>query len=801
MNKEGVPGPVARLAVALWLIFLVGLGVVGNEPPPVVPETAPASEFSAARALRHLRVIAAKPHPVGSLENQRVREYLVEQLSTLGLDPQVQEATGFAAGGSVAATVHNILARKKGETPGPALALVAHYDSVPAGPGAGDDGAGVAALLETARALHADPAPLRNDILFLFTDGEEAGLLGAQAFVEENPAAKEIGLALNFEGRGDSGPSLMFETSDENGWLIDQFSAAAPYPRAASLSTAIYSQMPNSTDLSVFKRAGMAGMNFAFIGSAGSYHTPEDTAENLDLRSLQHHGSYALALARRFGNLDLSNRKQPNAVFFNFGAGPSWFVNYPAVWAKPIAIAVALLFLVVAAFGFGDGQLKLGGIALGLFALALGVFLDWRGAIGFVRGIFAMHRQWLSAGPVAESAWYALTGITLAVMLTAMLWELARSRAKWGANWQSLAFVGLAAWTALALLSAIYFPAGSYVCAWPALTSLLAVGAVFAGAPLDSPWTVGALAVGAAPGVLLTGPLIQLLIAAFGVEAIGVRASTVLAVLLLWLLVPLLVGLGLRRWLLVLSALASVIFLSWGAATVRYTRENPRHENVFYLFDGDAGKSVWLNLNPHPNSPSAAPEDDWAAQYVSRSPEKTVSGDFFALRGSFPLFQHDAPILPLKPPEARLLEDSTQDGRRILRLLIRSPRHGRELQLVAESEGAGVSVVAVNGKPLEQGRVIIRKVDEIAAAAPSARLSALHRAFLNYAGAPEAGLEVTLEIEAAASTGAAAPLHVKLFDYSDGLPEIPGQSFHPRPTNISMQHFADMTMVVKSYSF
>src|SRR6266849_6361259 len=214
MSKEGVPGPVARLAIALWLISLLWLGVASVEPPPVVPEIAPATEFSAARAMRHLRVIAAKPHPVGSLENQKVREYLVEQLSRLGLDTQVQEATGFAAGGSIAATVRNIVARKKGATPRPALALVAHYDSVPAGPGAGDDGAGVAALLETARALHADPAPMHNDLLFLFTDGEEAGLLGAQAFIAENPSAKEVGLVLNFEGRGDSGPSLMFETSE-----------------------------------------------------------------------------------------------------------------------------------------------------------------------------------------------------------------------------------------------------------------------------------------------------------------------------------------------------------------------------------------------------------------------------------------------------------------------------------------------------------------------------------------------------------------------------------------------------------
>lgn len=826
MSKEGIPGPIARLAVALWLVLLVWLGASSVAPPPVIPETAPATEFSAARALRHLRVIAAKPHPVGSLENQKVREYLVEQLSTLGLDPQVQEATGFAAGGSVAAAVHNILARKKGTTPGPALALVAHYDSVAAGPGAGDDGAGVAALLETARALSADVGPLRHDVLFLFTDGEEAGLLGAQAFVAENPAAKEIGLALNFEGRGNSGPSLMFETSENNGWLIDQFAAAAPFPNAASLSTAVYSRMPNDTDLSVFKSAGLAGMNFAFIGSPERYHTPEDTPEHLDPRSLQHHGSYALALARRFGNLDLSNRKEPDAIFFSFGAGLSWFVNYPALWAKPIAIAVALLLLIVAAFGFGGGHLKLGGIALGIAALALGVFLVWRGAFAFVIGLVTLHRRWLPPGPVAESTWYALAGISLAATLTVALWELVRARAKWGADWESLAFVGLAAWTALAILSAFYFPAGSYVCAWPALASLLAVGAVFAGAPLDSLWTLAALGLGTAPGVLLIVPLIQLLLAAFGVDFIGLAVIALLAVLLLWLLVPVLVGLRLRRWLLVLSALASVILLSLGAASVCYTREYPRHENVFYLFDADAGKSVWLNLNLRRSASPDAPVDKWAAQYVSTAPEKTASGDYFALRGSLPLFQHEAPLLPLEPPEARVLEDSTQDDKRTLRLLLRSARHARELQLIAESDGVKVSLVAVNGKPVEQPQVIVHEVvigdaarsatspstpssppsgqhGQTAAAEKTFTLhpAGSHRVFLNYAGAADAGLEVTLKIEASTPHNAVALIRIKLVDYSDGLPEIPGQSFHPRPDGISMQHFADMTMVAKSFSF
>ena len=53
--------------------------------------------------------------------------------------------------------------------------------------------------------------------MLLFTEGEEAGLLGAQAFASENPLAKNIALAINIEARGTTGQSLMFQTGDDSG--------------------------------------------------------------------------------------------------------------------------------------------------------------------------------------------------------------------------------------------------------------------------------------------------------------------------------------------------------------------------------------------------------------------------------------------------------------------------------------------------------------------------------------------------------------------------------------------------------
>jgi hypothetical protein len=80
-----------------WLTFLVlvlasALAFRSLIPPAAVPVSAPTSDFSAERAFKHLEYIAREPHPTGSVANSRVRDYLVEQLKSLGLEPQIQKA-------------------------------------------------------------------------------------------------------------------------------------------------------------------------------------------------------------------------------------------------------------------------------------------------------------------------------------------------------------------------------------------------------------------------------------------------------------------------------------------------------------------------------------------------------------------------------------------------------------------------------------------------------------------------------------------------------------------------------------
>src|ERR1017187_600062 len=333
-------------ALALWLLVSWSL----NPRPAPVPATAPPQDFSAERAMAHVAEIARMPHPVGSTEHDRVRDYIRGEFQKLGLDAQLETGTGEFSGRGhhVSGPVENIVARLPGTANTRSVMLAGHYDSVRTGPGAGDDGHAVGVLLETLRALRSSP-PLRNDVIFLITDGEERGMLGASLFMREHPWRHDPGVVLNFEARGTGGPSYMFETSPGNAWMIRSLQAAVPRAEATSVAYEIYRRMPNDTDLTVFKGGGLAGMNFAFIEHPEFYHHPQDDVAHLDRRSVQEQGRFALSLTRAFGNQDLTAPRSGDAVYFPTRL--TSLIVYPGGWVMPIAW-IAMLVL-AAALWFG----------------------------------------------------------------------------------------------------------------------------------------------------------------------------------------------------------------------------------------------------------------------------------------------------------------------------------------------------------------------------------------------------------------------------------------------------------------
>jgi hypothetical protein len=337
---------VSAAIIALLIFATLALGWLSQKPADNAYAINDDTVFSQQRAFAHVSNIASQAHFVGSSAHADVHDYIVQQLKAMGLEVESQNTLALSPYYFASAYVANIVARLPANTAsGPAtnkaLALVSHYDSaVSSSFGASDAGSGVATILEALHAFIASGQQHNNDIVVIITDAEEVGLLGAQAFVEQHPWAKDIGLALNFEARGSGGPSFMLlETNGGNSALIHAFKQAhVPYPMANSLMYSLYKMLPNDTDLTIFlEQANINGFNFAFIDDHFDYHTAQDTPERLDPSTLNHQASYLVALLPLFANTDLSAlNSEVDQVYFNLA---NWLmVDYPFSWVLPIFI-------------------------------------------------------------------------------------------------------------------------------------------------------------------------------------------------------------------------------------------------------------------------------------------------------------------------------------------------------------------------------------------------------------------------------------------------------------------------------
>ncbi|MFZ2236329.1 MAG: M20/M25/M40 family metallo-hydrolase [Dokdonella sp.] len=372
-----------RAAIVLFVVLVLSawLTAVSLRTPEPLPAHAPNDQFSAMRARVDLDWLAAQAHPTGSPALQQARVRLIDRFAGLGLQVSTQPA--FAVneffGTAAAARLENVIGILPGvDRSAPALLLMAHIDSVSNSPGAADDGIGVVAMIEIARVLAAEATPQR-DVIFLFTDGEEIGLLGAAAFFDQNPLAKHVGMVLNLEARGSSGPVSMFQTGTNNAALIDLYGRVAKNPEASSLTSFAYKHMPNDTDFTIALKHGLPGLNFAIVGDQFDYHSASATPANLDLGSLQQMGDQALAISRELATSTSLPTASSDSVYADLLG--VWLVHYPA-WVGWLLLAASAGLLLLAArrlrWRFGDLLREFGLCIYVLITTALALRIGYR---------------------------------------------------------------------------------------------------------------------------------------------------------------------------------------------------------------------------------------------------------------------------------------------------------------------------------------------------------------------------------------------------------------------------------------
>ncbi len=762
-------GPAARSAAGwalpaalIAVILTLAASAVRLAPPSPKPASAPADQFAAGRAREVLAQIVgdARPHPVGSPADAAVRQRIVANLRAAGYAPKVEESF-VCQRGDACATVQNVVAELPGSHPSEAVVLMAHYDSVPAGPGVADDLAGVASVLEVARLLKAGPAP-RNSVLFVLDEGEEAGLLGARSFVSTSPEARQVRAVVNLEARGTSGRSMMFETSSDNGWLAPLYAASVPRPATSSLFAVLYELLPNDTDFTVFRQQGVSGLNFAFIGDQEHYHTAHDDLADLDLGSLQHHGDNALAAVRALAGADLAGRHRPGkAVFFDLlGFTTLW---WPAAWSLGLAAAGLALLLVAALRLRGKGLLPGRAVLLGLAAwpLALVSTLVVALLLGLLLNLIGGLRVVWPARPFPTEAtfWF----LAAAVALGAVSWV---RRAGFAGLW-----LGIWLWWGLAgVLLALTLPGASYLFVVP----LVAAGIAALALPAGETGRAIATALPAVVAGVLWFPVLAAMYEGLGAVLPIMVAIALLVSLALSPLLPL-VGAAGGLWRFGLPTVAGFMtaVMAVGVVVVPpFSPASPRRLNLLYVEDADAHRGRWAVP-----AVGALPPPIRQAAPFGKKPDPPQPWSSF-----YPVYTAEAPDLHLPPPELTVLEDVNLGGRRHLRLRLRSAR-GAPVGILYIPNAADVESLAVAGREVP-GAVV-------AHAGRGLRMRATEWRTLAILTLPPQGIEIE------AVVGTTAPQPWMVLDRSFGVPPAAAALLQARPDTTVQSQDGDVTLVTR----
>jgi hypothetical protein len=661
-----------RFITILTLFLLVGISFTQIMTPKALSADAPETAFSSARAIEIIEQIANAPHPTGSFRQAEVRDWLIFQLNQLGLNPEIHTTVGGWDTYGALGNIENIIVRIPGSDPTGAVLLIAHYDSVPAGPGATDNASGVAVMLETIRAISAGE-PLKQDVIALFTDGEEVGLLGAQAFVKNHPWLEDVRLVINLEA-AITGPAMLVEANPENGWIIREYAKTAPRPVSASWLYDLYNLLPYNTDYLPFKTLGIPGLNFMSINASPRYHSPFDDTAHLSAESIQHHGNQTLALINQFANNPLEVTKAPDKVFFNL-LGPI-MVHYPTALAIPLAALALLTFIFVLIYGFRKKTLHWKNILVS-FLLFLGALIIVSGVVfalwQFILKLHPMYSARFVARHIYNELYYfaAAAGLALTAFSAAYpLFTRKRSLPEILAGCQII-------WLIFAVTTSILLPGFSYLFIWGLLGSIVMLYWLLKNELSDLKEFSSAgymmISLTSLPAVLTFVPFLYMLGAGLGTSAVMILPALTLVLLVMLLpYVDLLLSNG-SKLLPLIALVISIIFLVIGSLTGSPTVERPMPNAMEYLYNVENEQAYWKDG-------FMQTEDEWVQQFFANEANLVDTATVlpvisYQIQGSL------APNLDLPQTEINIADDRVENHQRIITFDIQSHNQANQIQI------------------------------------------------------------------------------------------------------------------------
>jgi hypothetical protein len=668
--KKNIPSILSTLIIVAILAFIY----VTLKPQWVSKGEEALAEFSTDRALSHVKEIAQKPHYVGSANHEIVAQYIEAELKELGLETSVQEGYTMSDWGNLVKS-KNIMARIKGSDNTKALLLLSHYDSAPHSfsHGASDDASGVATILEGVRAFLYSKEQHKNDIIILFTDAEELGLNGAALFVTQHQWAKEVGLVINFEARGTSGPSYMLmETNSGNAELVKEFAEAkTTYPVSNSLMYSIYKMLPNDTDLTVFREQGnIQGFNFAFIDDHFNYHTQQDDLAHLNKTSLTHQGSYLMPLMKYFSNTNLN--QAPTAEDFVYFTIPFTFINYPFAWVFPMTIIALGLFIFLIFIGKAKRIITFSEMFKGFIPLLAAIvvsglvtFLGWK----IVLQIYPQYNDLLNGFTYNGHAYIgAFVLLTIAICFA---FYNSFSEAK---NTMSHYVAPLFLWIIInALLANSLKGAGFLII--PVYFGLF----LFAAFVITQKTNLFISLLFSIPALLIIAPFIQMFPIGLGLKVLF--GSAILTVLTFGLLLPIFGSFAKKGGWAIVFFIASIGCFVWGGYTSGYEDGKAKSNSLLYIYNADTNSSKWATYDVN--------LDEWTQKYLGQNPKDAIALNnlpLFSKYSSGFTYSADAPKITLAKPTIAFLQDSIRGNMRYLKIKIIPNRNVNRYDIFADTK-------------------------------------------------------------------------------------------------------------------
>jgi len=641
--------------VVFILIFLGLAGYISMkqlDTPSVIPASAEETMFSSERAFRHYQVIGKKPRPVGSEEIKNIRDYIIGEVKKIGYHPEVQDTVfqgTYAWSRSRIAKLENIIVKVPGSQSSKAILVVGHYDSVFAGPGAGDNGISIVSMLEILRALKSQP-PLKNDIIFLFSDAEEIGLMGAQAFLYKHPYAQDVGFVINSDAGGGkpAGPSLLIETGNFNPLVMAEFSRTGSGIFSSSLTSYVWQKMPNSSDFSIFQKAGIPGFNLMYIGDWVYYHLPSDNIGRVDPESIQHHGSGILALINHFGAKNLNdyqkNPDQEASVYFSvFGHT----IHYSNAFALPITIFITLAIIILLAVAKRKKEIQFKNIIYGFIYSILTLvissglaYLAWE----FIKKILHPLYRAFPINPYNRDLYICgFLFFSLFIFILMSSWIIKKISIK------NLYFGSIILLLALLAGFTLYMLPGTYFLAIPLLFAIIQGTLYFIPWGKRGSWLHTIItAILSLPAFIIILPMAYMIIKYTRFSMMFV--FPVILFLLFIFLLPFIEVLlyNRKKLLLIFCGLMCLLLFTTASLKSGFSKDKLLVNGIWHIQDCAEKESFWAGRKK--------PYDNWTRQFLKPPFQLTQAGEIFFYR----VFKSPAPYLSLPGPEVQAIDNLEQ---------------------------------------------------------------------------------------------------------------------------------------------